>query len=233
MYIFRCFALGCLLTTTFFSWTGVSLAETYRCEDPSGITVLTDSLAQLEKCTLLLEDSLSFQESSQGLQKNITSSIDGSDETTTTMPTDSQNRAEQDGRKRSEFSKNVTVPVKAYGGALVVTVKLNDQREAELILDTGATMTVLSTDVALDLGLMASTETQLTTVNTAGGPVQVNVSRLASLQTGAALAENVDVVIHDLPDGPAGIDGLLGMSFLNNFLVTLDTDKEQLHLSSR
>jgi len=134
---------------------------------------------------------------------------------------------------QDEKGAEVTIPVISHGGSLLVTVQLNQTREVRLILDTGATMTVLSQDVALDLGLISSSNTQLTTVQTAGGPIQVNVSTVESIQAGTAQVHDVEVAIHDLPEGQKGIDGLLGMSFLHHFLVTLDTNQGVLHLKPR
>ena len=37
-------------------------------------------------------------------------------------------------------------------------------------------MTVLSTNIAIDLGILGTTDTELLTVNTAGGSVQVNMN---------------------------------------------------------
>jgi hypothetical protein len=50
---------------------------------------------------------------------------------------------------------------------------------------------------------------------------------------GEAEARNVTTAVHDLPDAPTGIDGLLGMTFLDQFLVTLDVQKGELHLKPR
>ncbi len=216
------------------------LASTYRCEDLSGTTVLTDSPTQLERCSLLLEElegdnpQVSHSPSqpsypqispSSTTQQALVEEKEINHEYTFTD--------EEDEPFLEEDPDLVIVPVTPYGGSLLVTVRLNQTRNAHLILDTGATMTVLSNDVALDLGLNASTATQLTTVNTAGGPIQVNVSKISSIRAGTAQVNDVAVAIHDLPDSPAGIDGLLGMSFLNHFLVTLDTNKRQLHLKPR
>ena len=217
----------------------VSNASTYRCEDQSGITVLTDSPAQLDKCTVLIEDSSfnskthnprlttdSFQQNSKQNQHEHSDFQEVEDTEDVLI--------EEPGKdSQQEKPEIVIVPVTPYGGSLLVTVQLNHTRQAQLILDTGATMTVLSNDVALDLGLIADTNTRLTTVNTAGGPIQVNITKISSIHAGAAQVKNVDVAIHDLPDSPAGIDGLLGMSFLNHFLVTLDTNQGQLHLKPR
>ncbi len=91
-------------------------------------------------------------------------------------------------------------------------------------------MTVLSTNIGIDLGILGTTDTTLLTINTAGGSVQVNMSYLSSLHVGRAKAKNVAVAIHDLPDMPEHIEGLLGMSFLKHFLITLDAAQARLIL---
>ncbi|MDH5576663.1 MAG: TIGR02281 family clan AA aspartic protease, partial [Nitrospirota bacterium] len=63
-----------------------------------------------------------------------------------------------------------------------------------------------------------------------GGSVQVNMNYLSSLTVGTAQASKVAVAIHDLPDIPEHIEGLLGMSFLKHFLVTLDAEHARLIL---
>ena len=91
-------------------------------------------------------------------------------------------------------------------------------------------MTVLSTNIAIDLGILGTTDNELLTVNTAGGSVQVNMNYLSSLSVGNAQAHHVAVAIHDLPDIPEQIEGLLGMSFLKHFLITLDAEHARLIL---
>ncbi|GJL64871.1 MAG: hypothetical protein NPIRA04_35250 [Nitrospirales bacterium] len=211
-------------------------ASTYRCEDSSGLTVLTDSPAQLEHCTVLLEESSSNNSGTTSQPKSTIQPMSSKTEPNTLEPNIPQEYPfidELGQSSQDEQSEAITIPVTSYGGSLLVTVQLNQTREVQLILDTGATMTVLSQDVALDLGLISSSKTQLTTVYTAGGPIQVNVSTVDSIQAGTAQVHDVDVAIHDLPDGQKGIDGLLGMSFLNHFLVTLDTNQGLLHLKPR
>jgi len=48
-----------------------------------------------------------------------------------------------------------------------------------------------------------------------------------------AEARNVTAAVHDLPDAPPGVEGLLGLTFLDKFLVTLDAAKGELHLRRR
>ncbi len=124
----------------------------------------------------------------------------------------------------------MTVPVTKLGGSMVVQVLLNGAVDAHLIVDTGATMTVISYDLGIELGLLSGSDVSINTVNTAGGSVQVSMTHVGTIQVGSAKASNVAVAIHDLPDSISGVSGLLGMSFLRNFEVTLDADRGLLRL---
>jgi len=126
--------------------------------------------------------------------------------------------------------KPITVPVTKIGGSLVVQVLLNGSVDAHLIVDTGATMTVLSYDLGIELGILSGSDVSLNTVNTAGGSVQVSMTYVETLQVGSAKVSHVPVAIHDLPDSISGVSGLLGMSFLRNFEITLDADRGFLRL---
>ena len=206
-------------------------SATYLCQDESGDRVLTDNPAQLLDCTLLqsqISSSINGTSSTSQIQ-NVKSDLVPNlahQDTPLTENLYSQDRANQD----SQPSEEITVPLTKIGGSLVVHVKLNEERSAQLIVDTGASMTVLSTQAAIDLGILGTTDNELLTVNTAGGSVQVNMNYLSSLTVGTAQATNVAVAIHDLPDIPEHIEGLLGMSFLKNFLVTLDAEHDRLIL---
>jgi clan AA aspartic protease (TIGR02281 family) len=136
----------------------------------------------------------------------------------------------QESNQDSSQDNDITIPLEKIGGSFVVQVNLNNERTAHLIVDTGASMTVLSTNIAIDLGILGTTDNELLTVNTAGGSVQVNMNYLSSLTVGNAQAHNVAVAIHDLPDIPEQIEGLLGMSFLKHFLITLDAEHARLIL---
>lgn len=125
------------------------------------------------------------------------------------------------------------MPVIKAGRSLLVQARLNNQREAKLIVDTGAEITVLSRAVAMDIGLLPSLVIATVTLNTAGGSVRADVFRVGTVSLGTAEARNVTVAVHDLPDAPAGVDGLLGMTFLDQFLVTVDAKKGELHLRQR
>lgn len=113
----------------------------------------------------------------------------------------------------------------------VVPVELNGSRMAQLILDTGASHTVLSQEIVRELALLPSDyRPGLVILNTASGSVNAQVVRIDSMKIATAEVLNSSAAVHTMPDFPAGVDGLLGLSFLHQFEVTLDSDKGELRL---
>jgi clan AA aspartic protease (TIGR02281 family) len=206
-------------------------SATYRCHDESGSRVLTDKPAQLLDCTSLPSEISSSPKGASSTSdiQNVNSAV-VPDLVHQDISESDHLYSEEEGNLTRKPSGEITVPLTKNGGSLVVKVMLNQERSAQLIVDTGASMTVLSTQAAIDLGILGTTDNKLLTVNTAGGSVQVNMNYLSSLTVGTAQATNVAVAIHDLPDIPEHIEGLLGMSFLKHFLVTLDAEHAQLIL---
>ena len=201
----------------------------YRCHDQSGTTVLTDNPAQLHNCSQLktfilpAPDSLHNTVEQTPPQKSPTAFPQP-------YPELSDSPISQIPNQEPDPNKDIIIPLKKIGGSFVVQVTLNKERTAHLIVDTGASLTVLSTAIAIDLGIFGTTDNELLTINTAGGSVQVNLNYLSSINIGNARAENIAVAIHDLPDIPEQIEGLLGMSFLKHFLITLDAEQARLIL---
>lgn len=211
-------------------------SATYRCHDESGAHVLTDNPAQLLDCTPMQSQiSSNINETAQTSQiQNVISDVAPNlthpDPPLTDNHLTGSHYSQEDEYQDSQPAGEITVPLTKIGGSLIVNVMLNQERPAQLIVDTGASMTVLSTKAAIDLGILGTTDTELLTVHTAGGSVQVNMNYLSTLTVGTAQATNVAVAIHDLPDIPEHIEGLLGMSFLKHFLVTLDAEHGRLIL---
>ncbi len=202
----------------------------FRCYDQAGTQVLTDNPAQLADC-IQLESSIvsSSQESHNIPQPASTTEVFPP---TTSQPDSGKgdSLAAEEFHQGSPAKPDITIPLRKMGGSFIVQAVLNKERTARLIVDTGASMTVLSTQIAIDLGILGTTDNELLTVNTAGGSVQVNMNYLRSLNVGDSEAQHVAVAIHDLPDIPEHIEGLLGMSFLKHFLITLDAEHSELVL---
>ena len=213
-------------------------ATMYRCWEKSGTMVLTDSPAQLEECTVLdpqnptAQAPSSPQLNSKGIPRNrqtrpVTIPPQQPAPEDTTSP---QHDPLADAVTDKPAAEPIVVPITRIGGSIVVQVLLNHSVDAHLIVDTGATMTVLSYDLGIELGLLSGSDVSLNTVNTAGGSVQVSMTKVESIEVGRAQTSNVPVAIHDLPDAIPGVSGLLGMSFLKNFEVTLDANQGFLKL---
>lgn len=217
---------------------------TYRCTDGKGAVVFTDSPAQLEQCVPFVHESLSDATPSSPSKSRLQPAIPRHDAVPvepSELPADRKEEVDEeldpkddDAQDEGERPPNeMVIRLTKIGGALVTQVRLNHSVDAHLIVDTGATMTVLSYEVATGLGLLSGADNRISTVNTAGGQVQVSLAHIDHLQVGEAEAKNVDVAIHDLPDNIPGVSGLLGMSFLNHFVVSLDADRELLKLTPR
>ena len=211
-------------------------ATNYRCQDERGKPVLTDSPSQLRNCK-----TIDLTQKPDPIP-NPTSVSPSSSQRTYQPPRSSQRRLgspspdtreEETEDRKADSELPIAIPLTKIGGSLVVQVLLNGTQSAHLIVDTGATMTVLSYDIGVELGLLSGAGVDLSTVNTAGGSVQVNMTKVDTMQVGEARVENVQVAIHDLPDGISGVSGLLGMSFLKHFTVTLDSSRGFLYLTPR
>jgi predicted aspartyl protease len=100
---------------------------------------------------------------------------------------------------------------------------------AYLILDTGATNTMVSRRIAHNLALNSVGYRKGYTV---GGPVTRPVARLQSLKVGETEVKNLLVSIHDFHPNPQ-IEGLPGLDFFKNFHVSLDARKQLLILTPR
>lgn len=186
----------------------------YSCTDSSGTAVITDSPAQLRGCVPLEASRPAPSE-----RTNPPQEPHPHHSTETGAPGDHQT-------KTSMFS----VPLERIGSLLVVTIQINGARPAKVILDTGASHTILSYAVARDLGLWALHPATSITMQTVGGPVQADVLPITSIGIGGAEVRNSLAAIYDLPDAPAGIEGLLGQSVLSQFEVTLNAEKGELRL---
>ncbi len=192
------------------------------CTDANGHQVLTDSPGQLSQCR-------TFESHEDNIQPpTIASPLPIPPSIPETTPSSAPNPREL--HSATAHTTSVTVPVERLGGLIVVTVHLNHDRTARLILDTGASHTLLSHKIAQDLGLFSRPPVALVTLHTVGGSVQSEVVEVDSIQlAGAEVRDNL-AAIHDMPDAPPGVEGLLGQSFLRQFEVTVNAAKGELQL---
>jgi clan AA aspartic protease (TIGR02281 family) len=122
------------------------------------------------------------------------------------------------------------VPLRRRGDHFLVDAQINDSFIARLLIDTGASMTVLS-EAALARSGLAYADTGTTRMfSTANGMVRAPVYRLDSLAVGDWQVTPIEIGVLEL-DGSGSLDGLLGMNFLRHFHFVIDQQSASLRLT--
>jgi clan AA aspartic protease (TIGR02281 family) len=125
------------------------------------------------------------------------------------------------------------VPIQLAGNHVLVRAVLNHTEHVTLLLDTGATYTLLTPATAQRLGLSPSANTPRRTIRTADGQLhEVPFVQLSAIAVGEARRENLPVGISVLFPRASAVDGLLGVDFLEQFKMTLDRHTRQMWLES-
>lgn len=125
----------------------------------------------------------------------------------------------------------IAVPIVQEGSTILVQGRLNHQVETFFLVDTGATLCVLTKATADRLGLTSSSGETVVTVNTASGSIEAPLIQVDLIQVGEAEARSVGAIIHDLPSLPSTVGAVLGLSFLNRFKVEIDAVERVMLLS--
>lgn len=203
---------------------GPLLAALFSCTEGPGITIITDSPTQLSQCRPLSENSSATREERAHPFAPAPESAPLPLHPIEPSPLASPSK------EQAARSAGISVPLERVGSLFVVTIQVNESRSARLILDTGASHTILSRAIARDLGLFSLRPVSSITMHTVGGSVQADMVSVDSIRIGGAEVRNSIAAIHDLPDAPPDIEGLLGLSVLRQFEVTLDTARSRLYL---
>ena len=128
--------------------------------------------------------------------------------------------SEKISRLNDEFSKEVIASSKS-GRSTLVTVVINDIASGTFVLDTGAELVSMTEAFAARLGINMSSLPMLDITVADGRKVKGRAIVLKSVRLGESSSKNVPAVI--LPgEKRSGHDGLLGMSFLSDYIVQLD-----------
>jgi clan AA aspartic protease (TIGR02281 family) len=116
------------------------------------------------------------------------------------------------------------------GGHIIVDAVLENSVTARLMVDTGASIIVISADMARRLGIeYGSIQKQIEIIVADGRTVQAKPIILQSVKVGDAEVKNVQAAILE-KEGVGGADGLLGMSFLSHFIMKVDSATNKLIL---
>mgnify|MGYP001571748124 CR=1 FL=1 len=101
-------------------------------------------------------------------------------------------------------------------------IKIGDKIvKPRMILDTGATYTMIPYNIAKVLNLQPEISYEKINIITASGVEELPIVTLDTVQVIGSEAKNIKAVVHDLPE-KSNVDGLLGLSFLKNFNINLN-----------
>jgi len=124
--------------------------------------------------------------------------------------------------------QGIMAPLQRVGNAMVVQAMLNGFVQVPLVVDTGAAFTVISTTSARRLGLDLQ-RAAVIPMQSVSGPFLARLTKVRSISVGGARVDDVEVIVHDM--SPGENVGLLGMSFLDSFQVTLSAASNALRLT--
>lgn len=196
----------CYYLTFCLSWLSigsVSAAEYYRWVDQEGVVHFTDNLHDIPEQQRGTAARIQARESPRARE--------------TTKPV---------------LPGKASVPIEKHGQVVVVEATLNKKTSAKFVVDTGASYTMISSAIAKELDIDISRNQTTVPFQTANGVIQAPLTSLESINVGGMEVRNLTAAVHDaLPDPK--VAGLLGLNFLSNFRIDIDTQKGLLHLEKK
>ena len=114
-------------------------------------------------------------------------------------------------------------------GLVVVPVRLNGHAGYKFLLDTGASHTILSTDVAGQLRIPVGEPATLTTVD---GKIPITIRMVDLVQIGDLKIRHAHIAVADWAMmRTLHVDGILGADFLRPFKVSIDYNRKLLTIN--
>ena len=118
------------------------------------------------------------------------------------------------------------------GDLMVVKGLLNGSVAVNFVVDTGASYTTISHATANALKLDLGANPTMLSFNTANGMIQAPLATVRSMEVGGMELKEVTVAVHDVfPD--TEVAGLLGLNFLSNFRLDIDSQSGLLNLQKK
>ncbi|MEA5601133.1 retropepsin-like aspartic protease [Nostoc sp. UHCC 0252] len=109
-----------------------------------------------------------------------------------------------------------------FGGTPVIDVTFNDKKTFEMIVDTGASGTIITQDMANTLKLQATGTMQAQIAD--GSEVQFPTGKVKSVAVGGVTANNLQVAI-----APKASIGLLGHDFFGSYDIKILEKEVEFH----
>ena len=124
------------------------------------------------------------------------------------------------------------VKFQKQGELMVVQAMLNEKTAAKFVVDTGASYTTISQAMAKQLQINLENVSTVIPLQTANGVIEAPLARVGSLEVGGFALKDLAVVVHDVFPDP-NIAGLLGLNFLSQFHLGIDSKNGILYLEKK
>jgi len=124
------------------------------------------------------------------------------------------------------------IPLQRRGNHFMVAASPSHLAGIQLLIDTGASLTMLKPEVFQRPGIRYQNSGRSEVFNTANGPIRAPVYILDSLTIGDSQVNQLEVGVLEIA-GDTNMDGLLGMNFLRHFQFFIDQNEALLRLSSQ
>lgn len=128
----------------------------------------------------------------------------------------------------NQNTKSISIPIASDDRALMINATVDKGHAATFILDTGATYTSISQELAEELGYDLSKAPHIT-ITTANGQVSIPKITLKELTLHGYKLHNVEATVISLPKN-VPFKGLLGLNFIRRQRITIDIDSKNVLL---
>ena len=130
---------------------------------------------------------------------------------------------------QEDINQPLTTPVSIEGNRVFVPVTLNNngtELETLLLLDTGASQTVIHRSIADQLNIITIRKGQSQVAG--GGTIQTDIGKLSYMKVGPIKMIDPHVLIISHEGAAVKNQGLLGMNFLRNVQYQIDFQKQEI-----
>jgi clan AA aspartic protease (TIGR02281 family) len=135
-------------------------------------------------------------------------------------------------KEYKERSKDTAIPFeRAPSGLILVDAVLNGNISTKMVFDTGADIVVITEKLAGKLNQDIAGSGEEITLHTNCGDISGQTFSLNKIELGSVSKANVRSVIAPVEASLSGYDGLLGLSFLGDFKITVDYKKNKIMMS--